>query len=143
MNIDQIKILLKQLTRKSYGGLIAADSSITDFIMVTLQSQMAKVSSGDVQFESGSQQQIQDRPGFYFFNQFRFSPAVIEQISGTRSLANFTWSQVLPNLKLTPIQEQPQTALDYLEMGEIWIDDINSLETCGEEILKHYGYLIE
>jgi len=143
VNIDQIKILLKQLTRKSYGGLIAADSSITDFIMVTLQSQMARVSAGDVQFESGSQQQIQNRPGFYFFNQFRFSPAVIEQISGTRSLAIFTWSQVLPNLKLTPIQEQPQTALDYLEMGEIWIDDINSLETCGEEILKHYGYLIE
>ncbi len=143
MNIDQIKILLKQLTRKSYGGLIAADSSITDFIMVTLQSQMARVSSGEVQFESGSQQQIQDRPGFYFFNQFRFSPAVIEQISGTRSLANFTWSQVLPNLKLTPIQEQPETAMDYLEMGEIWIDDINSLETCGEAILKYYGYLIE
>lgn len=143
MNIDQLKILLKQLTRKSYGGLIAADSSITDFIMVTLQSQMARVSSGDVQFESGRQQQIQDRPGFYFFNQFRFSPAVIEQISGTRSLANFTWSQVLPNLKLTPIREQPETAMDYLEMGEIWIDDINSLETCGEAILKHYGYLIE
>ena len=143
MNVDQIKILLKQLIRKSYGDLITADSSITDFIMVTLQSQMAKVSSGDVQFESGNQQQIQDRPGFYFFNQFRFSPAVIKQICGTSSLVNFTWSHVLPNLKLTPIQEQPETAMDYLELGEIWIDDLNSLETCGEAILKHYGYLIE
>ena len=143
MNIDQIKILLKQLTQKSYGDLITADSSITDFIMVTLQSQMARVSSGDVRFEAGSHQQIQDRPGFYFFNQFRFSPAVIEQISGTNSLANFTWSHVLPNLKLTPMQEQPETAMDYLELGEIWIDDPNSLETCGEAILKHYGYLIE
>jgi hypothetical protein len=143
MNIDQIKILLKQLTWKSYGDLITADSSITDFIMVTLQSQMARVSSGDVQFESGSQQQIQDRPGFYFFNKFRFSPAVIEQTSGTSALANFTWSHVLPNLKLTPLQEQPQTAMDYLELGEIWIDDIKSLEICGEAILKRYGFLIE
>jgi hypothetical protein len=33
--------------------------------------------------------------------------------------------------------------MDYLELGEIWIDDPNSLETCGEAILKHYGYLIE
>jgi hypothetical protein len=45
--------------------------------------------------------------------------------------------------KLTPLQEQPQTAMDYLELGEIWIDDIKSLEICGEAILKRYGFLIE
>jgi hypothetical protein len=41
------------------------------------------------------------------------------------------------------MQEQPQTAMDYLDLGEIWIDDIKSLEICGEVILKRYGFLIE
>jgi hypothetical protein len=141
MNIDQLKILLKQLTQKAYSAVVNEQSSITDFIMLTLTNQMAKTTVGDVQFQSGSQQQIQDRPGFYFFNQFRFAPNVIERTPEASGLAEFTWSYVLPNLKVTPLDSHPETAEDYLNLGEIWIDDNKSLEACGEAILKRYGYL--